>query len=94
MPIPHLLCLLCMAFDLLSFLLHLPKLQLMDYSILPLICLFRYALSRRIPDEQSLRTELKALEDECNAKASSVNWRFTTDDARIKLKRLYPSFCD
>ncbi|MCI0551334.1 MAG: IS630 family transposase, partial [Anaerolineae bacterium] len=49
----------------------------------------RLCLNRRIPDEHSLKTELKAFEDERNAKSSSVNWRFTTDDARIKLKHLY-----
>jgi hypothetical protein len=31
-------------------------------------------------------------EDERNAKAVGANWRFTTQDARIKLRKLYPSF--
>ena len=52
----------------------------------------RQCLSQRIPDETSLKGEVKALEDERNQKQSSVDWRFTTDDARIKLKRLYPLY--
>lgn len=46
---------------------------------------------RRIPDMQTLRTEVAAWEDERNETASTIGWRFTTDDARIKLKRLYPT---
>ena len=39
----------------------------------------------------SLKQEIEAWEENRNQKSKSVNWRFTTDDARIKLKRLYPS---
>jgi len=52
----------------------------------------RQCLSRRIPDQQRLRHEVAAWEKARNAKSSSIDWRFTTDDARIKLKKLYPSF--
>jgi hypothetical protein len=48
-------------------------------------------LDQRIPNQESLKQALAAWEAERNAKASKVNWRFTTNDARIKLKRLYPS---
>jgi DDE superfamily endonuclease len=47
-------------------------------------------LDRRIPDLQTLRQEIKAWEQKRNAGQKSVDWRFTTDNARIKLKRLYP----
>ena len=48
-------------------------------------------LDRRIPDRQTLEREVAAWEAERNALGGPVNWRFTTADARIKLKRLYPS---
>jgi len=54
--------------------------------------LARQCLSRRIPDQQTLRAEVAAWEKARNAKSSSVDRRFTTDDARIKLEKLYPSF--
>jgi hypothetical protein len=47
-------------------------------------------LDRRIPDLPTLCQETKAWEQKRNAKQKSVDWRFTTDNARIKLKRLYP----
>jgi hypothetical protein len=50
----------------------------------------RQCLHRRIPDQDTLRHEVAALEAERNRSPSAVNWRFTTADARIKLKRLYP----
>jgi transposase len=48
------------------------------------------ALSRRIPDQDTLLREVEANVREHNAKATSVNWRFTTQEARRKLARLYP----
>ena len=51
----------------------------------------RQCLKRRIPDQDHLKLEIAAWEEERNHKSNSVNWRFTTEDARIKLKRLYPS---
>lgn len=48
-------------------------------------------LSRRIGDLTSLREELSAWETSRNKQVKSVNWQFTTEDARIKLKRLYPN---
>ena len=49
-------------------------------------------LDRRIPDKALLIREVAAWEKQRNAEAATVNWQFSTDDARIKLKRLYPSF--
>ncbi len=51
----------------------------------------RQCLNRRLPDQDTLKLEIAAWEEERNQKSHSVNWRFTTADARIKLKRLYPS---
>jgi hypothetical protein len=48
-------------------------------------------LHRRIPDREALEREVAAWEAERNALGGPVNWRFTTEDARVKLKRLYPS---
>lgn len=56
--------------------------------------LARQCLDRRIPDLTTLRTEVAAWEARRNARHGTVDWRFTTDDARIKLKRLYPSVHD
>lgn len=50
----------------------------------------RQCLNRRIPDRQALAEEVGAWEAERNTAESSINWRFTTDEARIKLKHLYP----
>lgn len=47
-------------------------------------------LDRRIPNFQTLNEEAKTWEQERNAGQKSVDWHFTTDDARIRLKRLYP----
>jgi hypothetical protein len=46
--------------------------------------------SRRIADIHTLKTELKAWGTQRNSKQIGVDWQFTTEDARIKLKRLYP----
>ena len=51
----------------------------------------RQCLDRCIPDKTTLSQETAAWATERNSKGATVNWRFTTDDARIKLKRLYPS---
>ena len=54
--------------------------------------LARQCLARRIPDQKVLRREVRAWQHQRNRDAVRVDWRFTTDDARIKLKSLYPSF--
>jgi hypothetical protein len=51
-------------------------------------------LNRRIPTKQEVTAEVKAWHEARNNKNSKINWRFTTKDARIKLKRLYPSIYD
>jgi len=52
--------------------------------------LSRQCLDRRIPDKITLANEVVAWNKNRNEKSTVVNWRFTTEDARIKLKRLYP----
>lgn len=56
-----------------------------------LAVLSRQCLDRRIPEIELLRREIEAWEAERNAQKVMVNWQFKTTDARIKLKRLYPS---
>ena len=51
----------------------------------------RQCLDRRIPDQSVLRREVGAWQQQRNQDAIRVDWRFTTADARIKLKSLYPS---
>ena len=50
----------------------------------------RQCLSRRLPDLPTVRREIGAWVNERNRVSTAVDWRFTTEDARIKLKRLYP----
>ena len=63
----------------------------LNIAELELSILTRQCLSRRIPDQPTLEREVAAWLAERNAKPAPVDWRFTTDDARIKLKHLYPS---
>ena len=53
--------------------------------------LSRQCLNRRIDDPATLRREVAAWENDRNRRATKVNWRFTTANAQIKLRRLYPS---
>ena len=53
--------------------------------------LSRQCLAERMADMHRLENEVLAWELKRNTKNQKVNWRFTTEDARIKLKRLYPS---
>ena len=50
----------------------------------------RACLGQRLPDEESLRREVQALEQERNQAQACINWRFGIQDARTKLHRLYP----
>ena len=52
--------------------------------------LSRQCLDRRIPDQATLAAEVAAWVADRNAEGAAVDWRFTTEDARIKLKHLYP----
>ena len=48
-------------------------------------------LDRRIPDKQTLTDEVVAWQDRRNKSHAKADWQFTTADARVKLKRLYPA---
>ena len=50
----------------------------------------KQCLNRRIPSKEDMSYQVKAWTCTRNSANLSVDWRFTTDDARIKLKRLYP----
>src|SRR5574341_592222 len=62
----------------------------LNMAEIELSALSRMCLDRRIPDKAALAREVSAWERERNAKSVTIDWRFTTDDARIKLKKLYP----
>ena len=55
-----------------------------------LSALGRQCLNRRIPDRTTLETETNAWQNNRNRMAVRIDWQFKTEDARIKLKRLYP----
>ena len=63
----------------------------LNVAEIELAVLTRQCLDRRIESTDELWEELEAWEDERNERRVGVNWRFSTDDARIKLKRLYPT---
>ena len=54
--------------------------------------LARQCLDRRIDDRDLMAREIATWQAERNAAIACINWQFKTADARIKLKRLYPSF--
>lgn len=66
----------------------------LNMAEIELSVLSQQCLNRRIPDTATLTREVAAWQQARNADPRPVNWRFTTPDARIKLKRLYPSIQD
>lgn len=54
--------------------------------------LIQQCLNRRIATLEEIRTATRAWEKQRDNARSRINWQFTTDDARIKLRRLYPTF--
>jgi uncharacterized small protein (DUF1192 family) len=63
----------------------------LDLAESELSVLSRQCLDRRIPDKQTLTDEVAAWQTERNKKHAKADWQFTTADARVRLKRLYPS---
>ena len=51
----------------------------------------KQCLRRRIGDEQTLRREIEVLERERNEASATIDWRFTSEDARTKLPHTYPA---
>src|SRR5215218_1670732 len=66
----------------------------LNMAEIELSVLARQCLDRRIPDQQTLAEEVGAWEAERNAYESSIDWRFSTQEARIKLKHLYPEIVE
>jgi hypothetical protein len=64
----------------------------LNMAEIELSVLSRQCLNRRIPDEKTLVSEIAAWVSHRNASGATINWQFTTADARIKLRRLYPAF--
>ena len=62
----------------------------LDMAEIELGVLTKQCLNRRIGDMETYRREVRAWQDARNASNKGTNWQFTTTDARIKLKRLYP----
>ena len=54
--------------------------------------LVNHGLSKRVPSLKQMIKEVSAWNKARNMAANKINWRFTTENARIKLKRLYPLF--
>jgi hypothetical protein len=64
----------------------------LNMAEIELSVLSRQCLDRRIDDRDLMAREIAAWQANRNTNNSRINWQFTTIDARIKLKRLYPSF--
>jgi hypothetical protein len=63
----------------------------LNIAEIELSALTRQCLDRRISDLEILNTELAAWQHATNAEQRQVDWQFTTDDARVKLRHLYPN---
>jgi hypothetical protein len=63
----------------------------LDMAEIEIGVMVRQCLNRRIPDQDALKREIKAWQDQRNQRGVRVDWRFTTQDARVKLKSLYPA---
>ena len=63
----------------------------LNMAEIELSILSKQCLSRRLPDEWTLTTEIIAWEEARNAKKASIRWNFTVNDARIVFKELYPT---
>ncbi len=64
----------------------------LNMAELELSVLARQCLPQRLPDEEAMRQAVTAWADRRNAAIRTIDWQFTTADARIKLRRLYPEF--
>jgi DDE superfamily endonuclease len=66
----------------------------LNMAELELSALQRQCLRQRLPDRDAMEREVAAWADRRNTRASRIDWQFTTVDARLKLRRLYPAFED
>jgi len=63
----------------------------LDMAEIEIGIMSRQALAKPLPDMDSFKNQIKVWTLRRNMECSKVNWQFTTSDARIKLKRLYPT---
>jgi len=63
----------------------------LDMAEIEIGIMCRQALVKPLPDIESFMKQIKVWTLKRNIESTKVNWQFTTDDARIKLKRLYPA---
>jgi hypothetical protein len=63
----------------------------LDMAEIELAALAGMCLDQRIPSQETLATQVAAWEADRNAAQVTIDWRFTTADARIRLKHLYPT---
>jgi len=63
----------------------------LNMAEIELSVLSRQCLDRRIPDQDALKREVATWQENRNASARPMKWRFTNEDARVKLKKLYPT---
>ncbi len=66
----------------------------LNMAEIELAALSRQCVDRRLPDQETLAREVAAWEERRNTTSCTITWRFTTADARIKLRHLYPSVQD
>lgn len=64
----------------------------LNMAELELSVLARQCLRQRLPDEAAMREAVTAWAERRNASIHTIDWQFTTDDARTRLRRLYPAF--
>jgi hypothetical protein len=64
----------------------------LNVAEIELSVLSRQCLDRRIPDLPTLEREVAAWQQRRNTTNGRIDWQFTTDDARIRLNHLYPSY--
>lgn len=62
----------------------------LNIAEIELSAMTKQCLDRRIPDQQTLAKEVSAWNKQRNENQIDINWQFTNEKARIKLKRLYP----
>ena len=63
----------------------------LNMAEIELSVLANQCLDRRLPDIETVRCEVTAWQTRRNTAHAQIHWRFTAEDARVKLKRLYPS---
>ena len=63
----------------------------LNMAEIELSVLARPCLSERMNDKENLQKQVAAWQERRNASTVTIDWRFTTDDARIRLKKLHPT---